>query len=92
MKCKECPLCDCYRCSYEYDEYDIRCLANTRTQEFPKKVDTDYGGCRRTNKWILAQNKEDLMSKYLEYDAKCLEEYIKEHGWDKQEGDTINEE
>lgn len=27
MKCKDCPMFDCYRDSYEYDEYDIRCLS-----------------------------------------------------------------
>lgn len=78
MKCKDCPLCDCYRCSWDCDEYDIRCLADTKSQSFPEGVDTEYGGCRRTNKWILAQNKEELMAKYLEYDAECWSVFIKE--------------
>lgn len=79
MKCKNCPLFDCYRDSWEYDEYDIRCLADIQSQDFPKGIDTEIGGCHRTNKWILAQDKEELELKHLEYDCKCMEEYMKEN-------------
>lgn len=79
MKCKDCPLFDCYRDGYEYDEYDIRCLADYKSQDFPRGVDTETGGCKRTNKWILAQNKQDLELKHLDYDCRCWEEYMKEN-------------
>lgn len=79
MKCKDCPLLKCYRCSWDCEEYDIACLADYKNQDFPDGVDPEYNGCTRTNKWILAQNKEDLELKHIEYDCRCLEEYMKKY-------------
>lgn len=79
MKCRNCPLHSVYRCSYEYDEYDEKCLADYKNQDFPNGVDTEFGGCHRTNKWILSQKADDLEGKHLLYDCRCWEEYMKEH-------------
>ena len=78
MKCQDCPLLKCYRCSWDCEEYDICCLADYKCQDFPDGVDSEYNGCTRTNKWILAQDKKDLELKHEMYDCDCWVEYMKE--------------
>lgn len=75
MKCLNCPLC-----VSDYSDYigdgDIYCLI---TRQYAK----DEGGCRRTNKFILSQDKKKLSDDWAEDEARMwaelAEEYEKEN-------------
>lgn len=75
MKCLECPLCVSDYCDACGDG-DIYCLI---TGDYAK----DEGGCRRTNKFILSQDKQKLKDKLLEEECRkwsaIAEEYEKEN-------------
>jgi hypothetical protein len=75
MKCLDCPLCVSDYCDACGDG-DIYCLI---TGDYAK----DEGGCTRTNKFILAQDKQKLKDKRLEEEcakwSAIAEEYEKEN-------------
>ena len=70
MLCENCPLC-----VSDYNDYigdgDIYCLVTGETL-------LGEGGCRRTNKFILSQNKQQLIDKLWEEEAEKWSEYIKQ--------------
>ena len=70
MLCENCPLC-----VSDYNDYigdgDIYCLVIGETL-------LGVGGCRRTNKFILSQNKQQLIDKLWEEEAEKWSEYIKQ--------------
>ncbi len=76
MKCLECPLCVSDYCDACGDG-DIYCLI---TRRYAK----DEGGCRRTNKFILSQDKQKLKDEWAEEEARKWTEfadwYEKENG------------
>ena len=70
MLCENCPLC-----VSDYNDYigdgDIYCLVTGETL-------LGECGCRRTNKFILSQNKQRLIDKLWEEEAEKWSEYIKQ--------------
>lgn len=62
MKCLDCPLCVSDYCDACGDG-DIYCLI---TRGYAK----DEGGCRRTNKFIFAQNIQKLKDEWAEEEAR----------------------
>lgn len=83
MKCQNCPL---YKIKYDYLDCDEYCLADWENQDFPNGVWTETGGCRRTDKWILSQDPDELELKHFNYDCECWAEYEKEFGEENKDG------
>lgn len=79
MLCENCPLC-----VSDYNDYigdgDIYCLVTGETL-------LGEGGCRRTNKFILSQNKQQLIDKLWEEEAEKWSEYIKQCEQEKGGGE-----
>ena len=77
MKCLDCPLCVSDYCD-SCGDGDIYCLI---TRDYAK----DDGGCTRTNKFILSQDKQKLKDKLLEEECRfwsaVAAEYEKENSW-----------
>jgi hypothetical protein len=76
MKCKDCPLFyEIVSSTQDGTEYDIECAAGEYFGWTTKFDCGGEGGCTRTNKWILAQNKDDLINKRMMEDAEGWELY-----------------
>ena len=70
MKCMECPL---MVPDYGFDgDVDLFCLI---TGDYS----SDEGGCRRTNKFILSQDKQKLKDKRLEEECRIWSELAEEY-------------
>lgn len=71
MKCKNCPLYEnTYSRGEDWEEYDVQCVAGSYFGY--GGIDCENGGCRRTDKWILTQDKEELKNRLAEEECESM--------------------